>query len=517
MLYKERIQTLVAKLSCGLLEKEEAISLSLLCMIAGKSIFFYGPPGTAKSIVARRIFCAFKSNKFFDYLMNRFSTPEEIFGPLSLSELRRDKLIRKTDGFLPMADFAFLDEIWKSSPAILNALLTIINEKKFRNGDSMENVPLKGLIAASNELPEKGQSLEALYDRFIMRLIVPRLKEKESFRTLLQSQSAQDEIQIDEDLKFSNEELDSIKQRAKEVQIDKNVIDVLENLKNLIEAHNDKILKQQNVEDEIIDVSERRYVNIMEMLRVCALLSDRKSVVLGDLILLKHCLWSVESQRQIIDDMLRQAIESNSAKFICDRKEYEEFINEMHILSQKEERDNIVEINGQKYAEYELEVLVNENKQKVKLLCDLRAGENERRPCAICNNEKLSLLDNIYFEFGSNDCKIYSYSHGYVHGYQHKLLAIEKYPLIIKKDKPKLTYMQKNLYEKTRQELLKIVKNELQNCQKEQENFIENNYNSFITNISEYSILMDSLKETEQEIQQNILELEKLENKIKGL
>ena len=194
--YKKQIQKLKELLSQGLLEKDEIIGLVLLCMIAGKSVFLYGPPGTAKSLIARRVSCAFQSNKFFDYLMNRFSTHEEVFGPLRLSELRQDRLVRNIDGFLPSADFAFLDEIWKSSPAILNALLTIINEKKFRNGVENIAVPLRGLIAASNELPQKGQSLEALYDRFIMRLIVAPLRQKSNFKKLLQSVSVAECVEI---------------------------------------------------------------------------------------------------------------------------------------------------------------------------------------------------------------------------------------------------------------------------------------------------------------------------------
>lgn len=113
-LYKNKIQTLKETLSQGLLEKDEIVSLVLLCMIAGKSVFLYGPPGTAKSLISRRVSCAFDSNRFFDYLMNRFSTPEEVFGPLKLSELRQDRLVRSVEGFLPSADFAFLDEIWKA-------------------------------------------------------------------------------------------------------------------------------------------------------------------------------------------------------------------------------------------------------------------------------------------------------------------------------------------------------------------------------------------------------------------
>ena len=122
-------------------------ALTFLNVIAGKPVFLYGPPGTAKSFIAKRVSYAFKDSKYFGYLMQRFSTPEDIFGPVSLEELKNDKYIRKIKGYLPDSDFAFLDEIWKSAPAILNTLLTIINERIFKNGYEEIKVPLKGLIS----------------------------------------------------------------------------------------------------------------------------------------------------------------------------------------------------------------------------------------------------------------------------------------------------------------------------------------------------------------------------------
>lgn len=325
MNYKTKITTLKKILNEGLLEKEEAINLSLLCLIAGKSIFLYGAPGSAKSLVARRISSAFKNHKFFDYLMNRFSTPEEIFGPLSLENLRKDKLVRKTAGFLPASDFAFLDEIWKSSPAILNSLLTIINEKKFRNilasdnelnsqnlsQEELDKVPLKGLIAASNELPAKGQSLEALYDRFIIRLVVPRIESKTNFRKLLQMRPARDFLHIESNLCFSDSELDSIVAAASKCEISDVAVDAILKVKDNIESYNKDILRNDSddsmVSDEPIDISERRWINIMELLRFSAVLSDRTRVELVDLALLRHCLWSNLEQIPVIDSILMES------------------------------------------------------------------------------------------------------------------------------------------------------------------------------------------------------------------
>ena len=204
--YKERIEKVIQTLQSGLFEREECLKLVLLSMFAGKSIFLYGPPGTAKSMIARRASLAFdtlgnsripnenstensripnKNKGFFAYLMNRFSTPEEIFGPIDIAELKKNNLTRKTDGYLPTAHFAFLDEIWKSSPAILNTLLTIINERIYRDGNTDVKVPLKGIVCASNEFPPANQGLEALYDRMILRYFIKPLKE--NFEKLFKS------------------------------------------------------------------------------------------------------------------------------------------------------------------------------------------------------------------------------------------------------------------------------------------------------------------------------------------
>ena len=188
---RKRITTLIKEMSEGVYEKEHILSLTLLCSISGESIFLLGPPGTAKSLVARRLKEVFSEKQSFEYLMSRFSTPDEIFGPVSISKLKNEDVYeRRVAGYLPTATVVFLDEIWKAGPAIQNALLTAINEKIYQNGAETIHLPMKGLIAASNELPKEDEGLEALWDRFLVRVVSNCItNEKTFYKMLRQKQS----------------------------------------------------------------------------------------------------------------------------------------------------------------------------------------------------------------------------------------------------------------------------------------------------------------------------------------
>jgi len=186
---KERINKILHALNENLFEREEIVQLALLTTISGESIFLLGLPGVAKSLIARRIKEIFKDGNSFEYLMNRFSTPDEIFGPIAISKLKKyDTYERITEKYLPTADIVFLDEIWKAGPSIQNSLLTVINEKVYRNGQQEIEIPLKGLISASNELPAKGEGLEALWDRFIIRYLVKNISDPNKFNAFLSTE-----------------------------------------------------------------------------------------------------------------------------------------------------------------------------------------------------------------------------------------------------------------------------------------------------------------------------------------
>lgn len=301
-LLRDRIKNLIAAISEGMYEREEIISVSLLAALCGQNTFLYGPPGTAKSLISRRISCAFHKPAYFEYLMNRFSTPEEVFGPVSIKALKEDQYTRKTDSYLPKADFAFLDEIWKSSPAILNTLLTLINERIFKNGEKIENVPLKALLAASNETPDINQGLDALYDRFIVRLLVQPINKLQHFECLLSSKPCSAEANVPDEIRITPDEWNDWLQKIHSVTLSSETLTIIHLIREQLAQQTDSIK---------IYVSDRRWQRAAMLIKAAAFFNGRLKTNHSDALLLQHCLWTHEENIQAVVDIVSNAVKAS--------------------------------------------------------------------------------------------------------------------------------------------------------------------------------------------------------------
>ncbi len=163
----------VVPLKARYVGREEVVDLIALALVAGEHLFLYGPPGTAKSALIRA-FASAVHGSYFEYLLTRFSEPNEIFGPIDLGKLREGIVATVTTGMLPEAEFVFLDELFNANSAILNNLLTVLNERVYRRGAEIHRLPMLSLFSASNHLPED-DALQALFDRFLLRCRVEPL------------------------------------------------------------------------------------------------------------------------------------------------------------------------------------------------------------------------------------------------------------------------------------------------------------------------------------------------------
>ncbi len=272
------LRKIIEELRGLLFERDEVIEGALCALLTGNHMLIIGPPGTAKSQLVHEVCKRVAGASYFQWLLTKFTTPEEIFGAVSLRGLENDEYRRVTHGKIPEANVAFLDEVFKASSSILNTLLTIMNERIFYNSTDTVHVPLISLFGASNELPSEEDELEALYDRFLLRYVVDYLKEDFRFLKMLGTEEiggGSTSITLEELLKCQSE--------VHEIPVPEHVVKLVSRLRG-------ELNKKGFV------LSDRRYKQSISLLRSKAYLSGRDEVTEADLSILENVLWRNPSE-----------------------------------------------------------------------------------------------------------------------------------------------------------------------------------------------------------------------------
>jgi MoxR-like ATPase len=270
--------------------KDEVIDLLGVCLVAGEHLFILGPPGTAKSALVQELSRRLEG-KVFDYLLTRFTEPNELFGPFDIRRLREGDLVTNTEGMLPEATFVFLDELLNANSAILNSLLMVLNERIFRRGRETRSLPLLMVVGASNRLPED-DTLGALFDRFLARVRsdnVPAERLSEVLTAGWQLQQLRDQQQQT----ISIDELRLMQHQLTQVDVHQVRPVYLEVIEHLRRAG--------------IAVSDRRAVKLQRLVAASAMLCGRQIATRSDLWVLRY-IWDTDEQREVIHAIVQAAV-----------------------------------------------------------------------------------------------------------------------------------------------------------------------------------------------------------------
>jgi MoxR-like ATPase len=293
-----RLQEAARVMEQHFLDKQEIIRLLLISAVAGEHMVLIGPPGTAKSALVR-LFSRLVDARYFEYLLTRFTEPNELFGPVDIRAFREGVYTRRTETMLPEAEIVFLDEIFKSNSAILNSLLTILNERSFSNGSKVTRVPLLSMFGASNEVPND-ENLAAIFDRFLLRVLSNNL-DSYHFHNLvtrgLQTESAKITGRDDQIRPvLSARDLHELHRRF-DVHLAFGE-DFLSKYKGLI----------FQIRSEGISVSDRRVVKLLKLFAASAIVDGRQHATDADFFILKH-IWNNLDQVEILEEIVSPVVD----------------------------------------------------------------------------------------------------------------------------------------------------------------------------------------------------------------
>lgn len=292
MTQTDKLANVLTYIKQSFIGKDEIVDLLGICLVARENLFLLGPPGTAKSAIVRLLSQCLQGGNNFEYLLTRFTEPNEIFGPFDIRKLKEGELVTNTEGMLPEASLVFLDEIFNANSAILNSLLMALNEKLFRRGKETRRLPALMFVGASNLLPED-EALNALLDRFLIRVKCDYVNPDQLHEVLLAGWKMEQEAEGDKPV-IMPEDIQVLQVACRNVDLTpvrKQFIDIIHSLRNTG-----------------IRVSDRRAVKLQNLIAASALICKRQQAVLADLWVLKY-IWDTEEQVEILAGIINNVIE----------------------------------------------------------------------------------------------------------------------------------------------------------------------------------------------------------------
>jgi MoxR-like ATPase len=326
----EQLKAVLDHIKATFVGKDDIIDLLGISLIARENTFLLGPPGTAKSAIVKSLSKGIENGKNFEYLLTRFTEPNELFGPFDIKKLREGELVTNTDGMMPEASMVFLDEIFNANSAILNSLLMALNEKVLRRGKQILKLPALMFVGASNVLPED-EALNALFDRFLVRVkcdyVNPDLLNQVLLAGWKLEKNATGAIPV-----IQPEAIKELQGETKKV-----------NLTPIITTYVDVI---HNLRNTGINVSDRRAVKLQNLIAASAIICGRKEAILSDLWVLKY-IWDTEEQIEILEGIINNVIEKDITDDSHPQALYnkapnpEDLIKEVNLLKERWENDTL--------------------------------------------------------------------------------------------------------------------------------------------------------------------------------
>lgn len=322
-----RFQEVARVLNTTFLDKQEIIRLLLISAIAGEHMVIVGPPGTAKSAIIRT-FARLVDARYFEYLLTRFTEPNELFGPVDIKAFREGRYTRRTENTLPEAEIVFLDEIFKSNSAILNSLLHVINERKFQNGPETRDVPLISMYAASNEVPND-ESLSAMFDRFLLRVLSDNL-DSYHFHELM-NRGVANEVR----------RMTGRESTIKPIISARELVMLQRGFDRFMTFPEDFMAKYKGlifqIRSEGITVSDRRAVKLLKLFAASAVFDGRTTVTDGDFFVLRH-IWNNLDQAELLEEIVNPVVDAyyrdrpEERRFIGPQASLEDLLAELNLI-----------------------------------------------------------------------------------------------------------------------------------------------------------------------------------------